>query len=899
MSSKIKRVVLLVGVVASAVVAHQLLGKSEPVEGRLPAESTSTVSPAEFVDPRPAEDSMATLAELAPSEGVGDVGQDRSIQPVVAASSGSSSVAVEVADGRCAVTGRVLDTNGNPLSGLTCRLGAKRRWSKEKEALEFGEFGPRRQERWVGFEAMTDATGQFVLDAPVPSAKRAELFISAGPLFSYASVVFGKGSTRAAPLEGGLRELGDLVLVPCGAASGAVVSETGDAIPKARVLLMPSDDENRIQLETDENGTFSMGHLVPGEWRLQASADGLMDSPPLEVSVAAGSELEALRLQLFSAPIVRGRVVTSDLEPVPGATVTAEPVGRPRSAKSASARTDESGDFELTLPTNLAFDLTPRHAEYRSAAAQALRIAGTQDGVTLTLKPLARVRVTAVDEASGEPLEEFGVLLVRDGGSKANAPEFGRRSEPRVRKVKGGYVEVFGRPGRDLLVVAAEGYPIRYADLAGATWVDGVTRPVVSPAQFKTPGAEDILQPISMSRGGSIKGRVTTAGAPTAATVSVTRAPVEGNLFVTLQRKGQVTEVAADSETGEFAVLDLAPGRYTVLTQSEANSLGIPPVNVRFGEVTDLGNLELVQGGTIVGQVQVNPAIDATNLFIEVVDLVGLPTAKVAADGSFRMEGVPAGLRTIRQGALRQDFIMGGNLEVNVPAGGEVQVSMDLTDFHIVPVKLQIELDGEPVPGIEVRLVDEDFWPNRLTMDFNETYEAYVGRTDAEGRLSAYGRARGRRIPVLHINSWSVIAHPTTRLDMSLGMAVDERVAFETATVTVVLPEDAKLPEHGSLRIKLVSKSEARIRSLVTIGFDDGEIEEGFGVEYDEATRGWRLGRVAPGSWTVSASIFDERIAPNRIGTGEAVFGTNEGPRAEYAGEVELLGGGNATVQLE
>ncbi|MEM9382322.1 MAG: hypothetical protein AAGB93_20375, partial [Planctomycetota bacterium] len=186
----------------------------------------------------------------------------------------------------------------------------------------------------------------------------------------------------------------------------------------------------------------------------------------------------------------------------------------------------------------------------------------------------------------------------------------------------------------------------------------------------------------------------------------------------------------------------------------------------------------------------------------------------------------------------------------------------------------------------------------RRIPDFTEEVEAYVGRTDAEGRLSAYGRATGRRIPVLHIDSWSVIAHPTARLDFALGQPIDERVAFETASATVVLPEGAALPENGSLRIAFVSREDERVRSSITIGFDGGDVDEAFGARRGDDGRSWTLDRISPGEWRVEATLFDERIAPSRIGDPpDAVFGASAA-RGSFVGDATLEAGGVARVEL-
>lgn len=804
---------------------------------------------------------------------------------------------VVAAEGSCVVMGRVLGPDGEPLGGATCQLAAKRRWAKDAEVDELPAFGDDRDSGWAGFESVTGADGRFRFDVPIPSASRVELFVGAGPFLSQETERFGKSKRGQPALTGGVRDLGDLRLIACGSLAGVVLGENGGRVEDAVVYLDPVGNDPATKLNANREGRFSAGNLPPGAWLIRAVAPGFLDSDRQEIRTTAGEELGELRFVLDLAPVVRGRVVTGDLQPVPEAVVMATSADGTGSRKTAQARADGDGRFELSLPATHAFQLTCKHPEYRPAEGPT-PVIGSSKGVTLLLKPLARVHVRVVDAASGEALERFGIKKIEGGGSKARAPEYKARLMPRVKAVPKGFLEFFGLPERDLLVVAAEGYPLRYADLAGTTWQDGITRPSGTAAMLPAEGTDVIDQVIRMPRGAVLRGRVIAGGEPVGGKIALTLAPDRRDLFRTL-RGGESLVAQADAATGMFELPDLTPGVYTVVATGDAGSCTVLSPQLHFGETSDVGDLELVASGTILGQVRLASDIDPEGLFIEVLDLAGIENAKLNDDGSFRMEDVPAGIRTIRQGALRQDMIMGGDTDVHVPAGGSVRVTMDLTSFKIVPVRLLVEVDGEPVAGITAHLTDADIWPERRFGDGTEKHEAYLGKTSAEGLITAYCRARGVRMPVLHVNQWSVIAHPTERFDMGLALPIDERIEFETARATVYLPESAALPRDGSLRFSLVSKDDERMRSVVTIGFEDGQIDDSFGVQYDKATGAWQLGRVAPGNWKVSAEIYQSRIAPSRIGQDLQEFGPDGGPSAQYSADARLAPGKAASIRLQ
>ncbi|MEM9489747.1 MAG: carboxypeptidase regulatory-like domain-containing protein [Myxococcota bacterium] len=198
-------------------------------------------------------------------------------------------------------------------------------------------------------EYSSDERGQFVFQAPD------------GALLEANHPDFAPGRARLDDRAQVSRRL-TIALGPPGATAersqlaGRVVDERGDPIADAMVRATPveraelaaeggQDPRWAPQTVTDADGRFAMSGIDPGPYRVVATRDGFA---PAALSAQAGQRDLTLRLRIGAA--VRGRVVSSDGEPVPAFTVAvlSKPGTLVELVVTHVSVFDSDGRFEIT-----------------------------------------------------------------------------------------------------------------------------------------------------------------------------------------------------------------------------------------------------------------------------------------------------------------------------------------------------------------------------------------------------------------------------------------------------------------------------------------------------------------------------------------------------------------------
>ena len=139
----------------------------------------------------------------------------------------------------------------------------------------------------------------------------------------------------------------NIILEPAGAIEGRVMdSVTGK--PAEGVLLACA----RITTRTASDGSYRFGGLAAGKYGIGLTKESLnygtgrIAARIRNVSVDAGETAQAMDMKLVKGGVIRGRITTTNGEPMPGISV---PISD--SAGSRSARTDENGEYHFRVMT--------------------------------------------------------------------------------------------------------------------------------------------------------------------------------------------------------------------------------------------------------------------------------------------------------------------------------------------------------------------------------------------------------------------------------------------------------------------------------------------------------------------------------------------------------------------
>ncbi len=247
-------------------------------------------------------------------------GHRAGIRPAVAVDDkGAADVEVTLAEGQ-GVFGRVLDAEGDPVEGAFVRFR-----------------GGDDREEW----RRSDQAGGFQWDDPP------------GRVWSVRAFSPNHASSREA--TGRVGESVTLQLGAGGRLRGRVVDGAGNPVSGAKIGVgamvvdgpRPYGNRTIERVEADEpDGTFVLGPLRPGRYKLRARAEGFASSSAPTVRIREGESVDSMTIVLGRGGTVRGRVQhESTGEAVAGATVAVFDMTSP--FRPRRTETDKQGGFEL------------------------------------------------------------------------------------------------------------------------------------------------------------------------------------------------------------------------------------------------------------------------------------------------------------------------------------------------------------------------------------------------------------------------------------------------------------------------------------------------------------------------------------------------------------------------
>ena len=715
---------------------------------------------------------------------------------------------VELAAG-VSITGRVVDGRGQPVAGV------------DVFALT-GEDADMPMLRWVlpGREPATTtaADGAFVV-ADRGAGER--VTVAARRAGYTAASVAGVVAPNEEPVVITLREASAL--------RGRVVDTRGEPVASARVELMVERSGGGMSFRgsagvtvTRDDGRFELEDVEPGTVRLTVRADGYLELARGGVEVPAGRDLEGVELVLQPGAVVEGVVTTPDGAPAIGARV--------------GVASEGEGGMMRSFFLGVASDGDGRY-----------RLSGVEPGrrtVTAQLDGFER----GVGELEVVPGENR--LDLRLGAGQQVS---GRVTGPRGEPVAGAGVRL-SPPG--------ERWWSRHgatADDAGAFTVEGVpdgtyeataTHPehAEGRVEITVAGAPVAGLVIELAAGGAIVG--TLRGLEPAELARATVSAGSDNVW----RSGVV------ERDGRYRVAGISAGRWRVFAQVESSGRQARgSVELAAGQPEATLDLDFTGGLVLHGVVRhEGRPVDGAMVTTRGQDVSGGARTETDYQGLYRLENLAAGtyhlevfemvrgLRSRRTVTLEEDqeldvdlrsvriagrvleatsdepvsgatlelepldeeqpwFRVGGRDESDdrgafvLGTAGEGRWRLTARKEGYAPAELTLELSGEPVEGLELRLQPTQGITLAVTRTMGSPPEqVYVAVVDGAGRLVTggihpTGEGGTVRVSTVPAGSWDVLVRAdgtgTARVAaLSPGPPVAVLLAPQ-ATLEVLVPE--------------------------------------------------------------------------------------------------------------
>ncbi len=616
-----------------------------------------------IADPVPASPSQANPGEVTPAAVPAEVGEGTTDQPQALPSA--------------RLTGVVTDERGSGIAGATV-------FAVPTGAACHEIFG-----RWVqGTElpvhdlprVTTGADGAFALDVP-------SLLGAAGTQWPFVPELVARAAeygTRAVScrgFDGRAFDVGPIALAPGGSFAGRVVDERGRALDAVALhtyvrRLHPAPDgslytgtiESFLTTTTGADGRFEVTGLPACHLGYAIALQGFVSIDVYGLELPPGGHLDVGDIVLETGASISGWVTDADGEPVPGALLLAsehdirrnsfgfdpgdvllyEVQEATRDDDTPRVRSGADGRFTLDgVRTSLV-------TVYVDAVGfEPLKLPGVVAGersLACVVQHRAMLVVTAVDDASDQPLVDFGVEVVRDDfvDDPSARLQFGILPGGPMSDVdvRAQFISGVG-PLDNTVTVSAPGY---------------ATERFVVPG-MPAPGTTHFTA--RLSRGASLTGRL----------VGADGGPVGQGLtglthLDTPKRDSDRTMEARSAADGRFRFDGLRSGRWQLVVGALEPLAGFAlhehdVLDLAAGEQFDLGDVVLRAAGTIVGTVFAADGVPVPGALLHIA--VGPPGHRSLP----RVSGRPADVvLSDADGRFRFESLMDGEYELRSEPGG-------------------------------------------------------------------------------------------------------------------------------------------------------------------------------------------------------------------------------------
>ncbi len=815
----------------------------------------------------------------------------RDVVPDLAAATQEEEVA---AVAQCIVFGRAVDERGQGLPGANVRLSGYKGWA---EGLEL----PRLSGRWDlrGWDRKCDENGRFRFEVPVPDVSSTSLRINPDRFHDSEWLRFSdKGARGALPaLSAGSRDLGDIQLGPTGAIKGRVTDVHGNGLADIKVDIGSTANTTFSRdAFTAEDGSYVVAHAPAGTYGVGADAEGFLSLFRSPITVELGRDTIGMDLVLQAAPTIEGRVVDEKGQPLQGVKVGGWPGGG-SGGRYADAKSDAQGHFKINLPQQQELCIAaalegyaPWGNEHRGNFQYA---PGTRD-LVITMQSVERTRFVVLDDASGEVIEEFGLRIYLDEGSKASRSGHTERRRPRVKEHAEGFALATAREGVDLYLVAAPGYPLVYDDV-----------------KWDTPG--EAIQTVRLKRGATVIGRIVRDGEALTNTavrivaISPSFGKITPDMLAAIQAGGSMPEAKSYRENsnslvstqsddqGRFELKGLNGGMYKLsVVPNDGAPLIIQPTTVKREGTTDMGELNVLAGASVRGSVLLPPGINPVGIKVFLDDWRQEVSTPLDASGQFAFDDISSGSHTFTLDEVPGRLKSGASTTVDLRPGETGAVQIDATLYAECDATLTIKLNGQTREGVQVT----------VTSVQDPTRTKFLGRTDSSGKVTEQLQAWGESVVDVRFLDES-IRYAGPPVELNPGPPIEKELNFGLCSIHLQLPEGVVTPQDGTVQVTLTRNGEQEGKSVLHRVLIDGEIM--FSPHSSQILdRTIAMQGLTPGDFMLKLDLCETEPADLASSSGGMTIRTRDGktlkPKSPYYSgslEVQLTVGEELRVVLK
>lgn len=579
---------------------------------------------------------------------------------------------VEVAEGRTVDLGEIELAPGGSLAGLVLDPGGRPvdgAWASV--VVESDSGGLHRAPGRTAEDGRFELTG-----LPLGEPLRLSVWTSGHPNEEIAGIVLPLDEPLVVELRAGSQVF------------GRVVGPRGEPVDGAHVqayvdVAVPGGTQHGGSGNgtTAADGGFRIGGLVAGSLRLVAQAEGHPDAQVAGMDIGDDGEVGPIEIRLEAGAGLSGRVLAPDGSPAPGASVTVHsgrapaelgidrpsdlprPAG-PTRAFSTRAVTDVRGEFTLEGTVLGPATVVAEHDLLGDGAAELLVRPGANE-VTVILDPRGRIHGRVVDG------DGFAVAGAQVDLGEAGKIGWGRSTQT---DAEGRFVFHRMDPGDYRLVAGAPGLRLDGPPVS-VTLGDGGLPPL---ELVLTPGEEIAGTLIGLPEAGD---------------------PAKYRVIAYLGRAsglGMAQQFGTPGPDGRFRLTGLEPGLWTVNAYGPNGRNARAEVEVTAGGGPYRVDLEIGGGLTLAGTVTAaGEPLPGASVHLTRADGPHRASARTGSDGSFRIEGLEAGVYEVVVGHGMAHL---GRRELDL--AGDDEIHLDVAAASLAGSVLDAE--GGPVGEAQV-----------------------------------------------------------------------------------------------------------------------------------------------------------------------------------------------------